>query len=353
MFNKWHYSVASVLLVMIFVTLIVLFAVSSSAGPAPDGQKVKKKLIIDHDGGADDAMAIFIAVLYEKYFDGPEVVALTTTFGNVGEDQVFNNSQRILSVADRRDVPIYRGSKVSLIQTIPTDAFFGYDGLGDNEIIEHFSPIEAQKDCAAIALIELSKKYKGDLIIVSIGPLTNIALAMRLDPLFLSRLSHIYIGAGNVYGDNYKNAEFNAAMDVEAYYIVTQSGIQEKMTVVPFSQIIDYLPLTQDWRVKELGSITTRIMKHQNDFERTSINSSTTWCLLDPAVMAIALEETSIVEEIRYSNHSVMICNADRGRNTNIYSTKEDANVALVYRVRKEAYEDFLYSVFASELRST
>ncbi|KAI8430296.1 hypothetical protein MSG28_000608 [Choristoneura fumiferana] len=56
------------------------------------------KLIIDHDGGADDAMAIFMALIYEQYFNGPKVIGLTTTHGNVDETQSFYNSQRFLSI---------------------------------------------------------------------------------------------------------------------------------------------------------------------------------------------------------------------------------------------------------------
>ncbi|CAH2099529.1 unnamed protein product [Euphydryas editha] len=312
---------------------------------------VKQKLVIDHDGGADDAMAIFMALLNEKYYNGPQVIALTTTYGNVGEEQAFNNTQRILTVADRRDVPIYRGSAKALIRDYETDYFFGYDGLGDN-ITDTFEPIPAQKDPAVIGLIELSKKYSGDLVIIALGALTNIALAMRTDPNFLSRLSHLYVAAGHIYGENFKEAEFNAYMDVESYYIVAQDSKPDKVTIIPFSQIRTYQSISNEWRVDVLGSIDTRIMQAQNQFEQKSLPVVRYWSLLDPAAMAIVINENLIVEEYRYSNNSIIICGDQRGINTNNFTTKNEANVRAIYKVRKEPYKQMLYDLFSAELRT-
>ncbi|CAH0722918.1 unnamed protein product, partial [Brenthis ino] len=313
------------------------------------GAATNKKLIIDQDGGADDAMAIFMGVLNEKYFQGPEIVAITTTHGNVDEKQAFNNTQRILTVADRRDIPIYRGSSSSLIRNYPSDNFFGYDGLGDT-LKEDFKPIAAQKDHAVFGLIEMSKKFKGELIIVTLGALTNIALAKKIDPDFMSRLSHLYIAAGHIYSDDFQEPEFNALRDVESYRIVLEKSDPEKTTVIPFSQILEYQNISKEWRQDILGSINTKIMRNQNIYETKSLNSSSSWSLLDPSAMAIALNEDLIVKDTLYSKNDIILCGEKRGVNTNDFTSTTDANCKVVYKVRKHEYKQFLYDLFSAEL---
>ncbi|CAH2238183.1 jg13017 [Pararge aegeria aegeria] len=332
---------------MVVVTLVVLYLVYGIVEPA--NLDVKQKLVIDQDGGADDAMAIFMALLYEKYYDGPTVVALTTTHGNVGEEQTFNNTQRILSIADRRNVPIFRGTTKALIAGIESDYYFGYDGLGDN-VTASYKAIAAEKEHAVFALIQLSKKYKGKLTVVALGSLTNIALAIRIDPDFVSRLSQLYVAAGNIYDQDFTKPEFNAAMDPEAYQIVVNSCKPDKLTIIPFSPILKYQKISNEWRTDVLGSIRTKIMRAQNQFEQISIKSTSFWSLLDPSAMAIVLEECTVVEEALYSNNSIILCGDSRGINTNKFTTLEEANARIIVKVKKEPYKKFLYNLFSSDL---
>ncbi|VVC97556.1 unnamed protein product [Leptidea sinapis] len=226
----------------------------------------EKKLIIDHDGGADDAMAIFLALLNEKYFDGPEVVAITTTHGNVDENQVFYNTQRILNVAQRPDVPIYRGSPSALIRDFPSDLYFGYDGLGDNTTT--VEPIAAQKENAAEALIAFSKKLKD-----------NIP----------------------------QKVEFNVKMDIEAYYIVVENGLLDKVTLIPSTTVKSYLNLGKVWRLDILGKIQSNVIKAMNVYERISLSRSNDWHPLDAAAMSIVLN-AMIVGEVKYTWNYLNLC---------------------------------------------
>ncbi|XP_023955083.2 uncharacterized protein LOC112058458 [Bicyclus anynana] len=347
MLKPYRVLLAVLISIMVVVSLVVLYLVYGLVESA--SVDTKTKLIIDHDGGADDAMALFMALLYEKYHEGPEVIALTTTHGNVGEEQTYNNTQRILSIAERKDVPIFRGSSRALLSGLPSDHYFGVDGLGDNGTAV-YDAIAPEKDHAVFALIELSKKYKDELVIVALGPLTNIALAVRIDPDFLSRLSQLFVGAGHVYGDNFTKPEFNAAMDVEAYHIVVNSGRPDKLTIIPFSQILTYQKLDKEWRHDTLGSIKTKIMDSLNTFEQISFKSNSYWCLLDPAAMAIALEEHTVVDYALYTNNSIILYDKSRGINTNDYVQEEGANARLIFKVNKDSYKEFLYNLFSSDL---
>ncbi|KAL4707639.1 hypothetical protein ACJJTC_006989 [Scirpophaga incertulas] len=296
----------------------------------------RSKIVIDNDGGADDAMAIFIALLREKYYDGPEVIGITTVNGNVNESQAFINTQRVLNVADRLDVPLYRGNSKALVMGYPSDGFFGKDGLGDNEP-EFYETVMAQPRHAALALIELSKKYKGKLIVVAMGPLTNIALAITLDPNFIQRLQQLYIGAGNIYSKEHPNPEFNAHQDVEAYYIVVQNSKPDKVTSVPFSQIQDTILIPKKWRINKLGLIKTKIMKAQNSYERISILKEDRWHFLDPAVMSLALDKEMIVSS-GFSKQSITLSGQGRGLLTNDFTSK-NANVNVIKAVSTSIYQ--------------
>ncbi|CAH3848082.1 unnamed protein product [Pieris brassicae] len=305
------------------------------------------KLVIDHDGGADDAMAIFMALLNEKYFNGPNVVAITTVHGNVDEPQVFNNTQRILSIADRRDIPIYRGSKTALIKSAPSDFYFGRDGLGDNETTV-FKPIEAQTDVAAIALIKLSQKYRDALTIVTLGPLTNLALAMKLDPEIISRISQTYVAASYIKSQGLNKIEFNIKIDVEAYYIMIENGKADKITIIPSTQVKQYLNLGKAWRRDVLGTINTDIVRSLNTFERISMALTEDWMPLDPSAMAIVLEPSLVLEK-KLTNTSVFLCGKLRGRTTFNFKSKYP-NARVIISAEKNVYQHFLIKIFSANI---
>lgn len=303
------------------------------------------KIIIDNDAGGDDAMAIFLALLYEKHFNGPKLIGLTTANGNTNEDNVCTNNQRILKVAKRQDVPIYRGSKAAILKTPAVTDYFGKDGLGDvDEVHTDLRPPKEQ--IAASALIELSKTYEGQLTVITLGALTNVAIALKIDPDFLNRLSHLYIGAGHIHDENLPEAEFNAHMDVEAYKVVMKQATPNKVTVFPFSQTMKYLNLSREWRENVLGSINTDIMRAQNLYERVSLQHSDRWQALDPAMVAIALKP-DLVNEYKYSKSDIILCGDKRGITTHSFVDQSEANVRIAYKVDLEEYKKLLLDVFA------
>ncbi|XP_026726451.1 probable uridine nucleosidase 1 isoform X2 [Trichoplusia ni] len=324
------------------ICIFVFFCLFGSDEASP----YRQKMVIDHDGGADDAYAIAMAFQYETFFYGPNVVAITTSYGNVNLTQAIINSGRILSLVDRNDVPVYSGASQCLIQGIESDYYFGYDGLGD--FLESMEPVQVEKEHAAIALIELSKKYKGELVVVALGPLTNIALAIRLDPMFISRLAHLYVGGGHLFSKDHPGPEFNAEMDVEAYYIVADGAVADIVTFVPFSQVYKSLTITKEWRTDVFGSIQTPLVQTLTSFERVSLPSSESWTLLDPVVSAIALDN-SIVTDFKLSKNSISTCGENRGVNTNYFNHTEP-NSRIVYKADLQKYKDFLLTVFSADM---
>jgi len=179
----------------------------------------KRKLIIDCDAGIDDAQAILLALSQDV-----EVLAITCVAGNTPIDKVCVNVLKVLEVCDRTDIPVYKGATGPLLGDFKGSAshFHGLDGLGDVEDIPHPDMSLLKSEHAVNALIRLINEHPGEITLVPIGPLTNIALACRLDPGICSKLKDVVIMGGNIEarGNTYVSAEFNFHFDVEAAHIV-------------------------------------------------------------------------------------------------------------------------------------
>ncbi|CAN0830426.1 Probable uridine nucleosidase 2 [Linum grandiflorum] len=132
-----------------------------------------KKIIIDTDPGIDDAMAIFLALRSPEV----EVIGLTTIFGNVYTALATMNALHLLEVAGRTDIPVAEGSHVTITKGTKlriADFVHGTDGLGNQK----FPPPDGKaiEQSAADFLIEQANLHPGEVTVVALGPLTNIAL---------------------------------------------------------------------------------------------------------------------------------------------------------------------------------
>ncbi|XP_035508947.1 inosine-uridine preferring nucleoside hydrolase isoform X1 [Morone saxatilis] len=182
----------------------------------------KKLVIIDTDCGIDDAQAIMMALAAPNI----EVLAVTCVFGNAAVENVCQNVLRVLSVCKCKGIPVFRGSGGPLVgASKPVSDHFGTDGLGD--VIEDKDPNweeKIQREHAVNAMIRLVTENQKQVSLVAIGPLTNLALAVRLDPCFPQKLKDLYIMGGNMEGKGNVTlcAEFNFAMDPESAYVVLE-----------------------------------------------------------------------------------------------------------------------------------
>jgi len=177
-----------------------------------------KRLVIDTDPGVDDAHAILLAASHPN----ATIEALTVVGGNVPLEHTTANALKILDVVDL-DVPVYAGCQDALVEREPEEAshVHGVDGLGDCGIPTSSRQIEDEH--AVLALIRLADENPGELTLVAIGPLTNVALATRLDPTLPSKYKELIIMGGAIYAQgNTRNtaAEFNISHDPEAAAIV-------------------------------------------------------------------------------------------------------------------------------------
>lgn len=182
-----------------------------------------RTVIIDTDPGVDDAIAILLALSAKKELD---VLALTTVNGNVGLEHVTENALKVLHLAGREDIPVYRGEACPLAGMNPhCEHIHGEDGLGGARI-EGVTKKE-EKESAVDFLVRIARERKGELTLLPIGPLTNIARAVQKDPEFASTIREVVIMGGAIAGGNMSpHAEFNFWMDPEAAKIVFEAGFQ-------------------------------------------------------------------------------------------------------------------------------
>lgn len=194
------------------VALLVAFAPAAAARP--------KAVLIDTDPGTDDAMAILLAL------ESPEldVKAFTVVPGNVTAEQALDNALRLVSLAGRCDIPIAAGARRPLAQKLITAEFVhGKNGLGDIELPA--SDCQTDPRFAPDLIIEMVHAMPGELTLVPVGPLTNIALALLKDPSIVALVQEVVIMGGSVTEGNVTAvAEANIYNDPEAAQIVFHAG---------------------------------------------------------------------------------------------------------------------------------
>jgi len=180
----------------------------------------KIPLLIDTDPGVDDALALLLAFADTRH----DIVGLTIAAGNVGLAHTTSNALKLCEVVGRGDVPVYRGSAAPLLHAAPDAAYVhGNDGFGD---IGYAPAARAPEDEHAVqAILRLSHEYAGRLSLIALGPLTNIALALKLDPTLPTRVARFVTMAGAVtgHGNITPAAEFNVYFDPEAARIVFEA----------------------------------------------------------------------------------------------------------------------------------
>lgn len=187
-----------------------------------------ERIIIDTDPGVDDAMAILMALKVPEVL---KVEALTTVDGNVGIDKVTRNALSILELAEREDIPVYKGASHPLERNQEySDDFHGDNGMGNVTLPEPHKMVE-QED-AVDYLVSKINENPGEIVVVPIGPLTNIALAVKKDPSFAKKVKRLVIMGGAEHGGNMSPvAEFNFYHDPVAAKIVFEAGFDEIIMV--------------------------------------------------------------------------------------------------------------------------
>ncbi|KAK3911613.1 hypothetical protein KUF71_021274 [Frankliniella fusca] len=266
--------------------------------PAPHLDAAEKTLVVDTDAGADDALAILELLLMEKINPKFKTVAITCVQGNTGVENVTKNVLATLKIVDRLDVPVYTGAAAPLLPPQPAvDPYFGSDGFGDflagATVVSVPDPLlYVPEEPAAVALVKLAKKNPGQLSLVCIGPLTNVALAARLDPSFLDNLRELFIlgGAARGNGNTAPGTEFNVHGDPGAFAAVLGS-VKTPVYLMPWETVLG-AELPMMWRIKVLGKLQSLPVQFLNYAEAVSLPKMTGWTSGDGLMAAFVIDPT-------------------------------------------------------------
>ena len=179
------------------------------------------RVIIDTDPGVDDALALLLAMRSPEL----KIEAITPVAGNVPLELSLPNALRMVEIAGRTDIPVAVGAKTPLLRRLVTAAYaHGENGLGGAVFPE--PKIKPIVEPAAKFISQIVRKYPGEVNLITIGPLTNIAIALNMDPELARMVKSLTMMGGSLSGGNITPAaEFNVYVDPEAARIVFQSGI--------------------------------------------------------------------------------------------------------------------------------
>lgn len=210
----------------------------------------KTRIILDTDPGADDALAILLMLASPEI----QLEAITTVHGNVNIDKTTRNALALLEFL-KADIPVARGCSRPLVKSPHNwgDAVHGASGLGQTKLPEpETKPVDLH---AVDYLIQRFLAEPKELTLFAIGPLTNLAMAIRKEPRFAESVKELVIMGGAVRsgGNVTPLAEFNIHEDPHAAHIIFNSGMP--ITLIPLDVTYKCLltPADIEWMMK-IGS---------------------------------------------------------------------------------------------------
>lgn len=188
-----------------------------------------EKVILDVDTGIDDALAIMYAVESNQL----DILGITGVNGNVPLDYVMKNSKKVLKLLGNDDIKVYRGASIPILTEQHHEyRVHGEDGIGG--ALDSMEVDEEEPDMfAPDFIIEQAYKNQGEITLIMVGPLTNLALALRKEPKLAQWVKDVVVMGGLVSesgkGNKLPNSEFNIFADAEAAKMVFDSGIPVKL----------------------------------------------------------------------------------------------------------------------------
>ena len=189
-----------------------------------------RRIIIDTDPGQDDAVAILLALASPEDFDVAGIVAVA---GNVPLALTEKNARRIVELAGRTDVPVHAGCVRPMVRALRTaEHVHGRTGLDGYQLPEPTMPL-AEKHGVDFIVDTVMAGREGEITLCTLGPLTNVAMALIKEPAIAGRIAQIVMMGGAYFevGNITPTAEFNIYVDPQAADVVFRSGIP--LTVAP------------------------------------------------------------------------------------------------------------------------
>jgi inosine-uridine nucleoside N-ribohydrolase len=258
-------------------------------------QTTPKRIIFDTDPGTDDALALMLALSSADL----KIDAITVVPGNVTAEQGLENALRMVSLANRCDIPVAGGAKHPLNQRLITaELWHGRNGLGNVELPA--PKCKADPRFGPDIIIELLHKYPHEITLVPVGPLTNIALAVSKDPSIAGLVKGIVIMGGSISGGNSTGAaEANIYNDPEAAQIVFNAG----WTVTMVGLDVGNKTLLTDRHVQQLQSSPGPLAQFSAQVGKFMVTTGKKYgfegaAMYDPLAMGAAIDPDVVTTQL-------------------------------------------------------
>jgi purine nucleosidase len=299
-----------------------------------------KRIILDTDPGIDDSLAILLALA------SPEITleGVSAIHGNASVAQVTTNALSVLELAKASHIPVYRGCELPLVQpSLLAPETHGDQGIGYAKLPAPLRQPKVQK--GSDFLIEKIMSAPGEITLVCIGPLTNVAMAIRQEPRIVENVKEIFIMGGAIRheGNTTPLAEFNTFVDPHAAHIVFHSGMP--ITLTPLDVTYQCIFTKQDLaRLLKIDSPITKFIADATRFymEFHDEYQSIDGCVInDPLTLAL----TFMPELCDYQNLYVDVDLSGGVSMGNTFAdfyhmTKKPANMKVALRVRPRDFMD-------------
>lgn len=321
-----------------------------------------EKIILDVDTGTDDAVAIMTALCCEQM----EVLGIMSVNGNRGIDFTTENTLRVVQYLGSQ-VPVYRGCSLPMVSTLADGRrdnipYKGPEDPQDNVHADYLdlepAGIKEQREHAVFWLVDTLMKSEGDITLIPVGPLTNIAMAMRIEPRITEKIKRIIIMGGGYREVNITpSAEFNFWVDPEAAKIVIDSGCD--ITIVPLDathkavlSLDDADELEKDGGAA--GKATASFIRHRQagykiwqpmeDINTVPIHDALAVCaVIDPDVLQDLTSTYVDIDIAGGASDGMSICDIDKR-----YKDKEE-NVKVALSADKDLFSKMVKEIMCGQ----
>lgn len=267
------------------------------------------KVILDVDTGSDDAVAIMAAALSKEI----ELLGITTVNGNRNVDITTDNTLRVINLL-KKDIPVYKGCHLPMVSTLlkgrrDNVPFKGPENKAEDVHGDHLpapeTALREQPEHAVTWLVETLTKVSEKITLIFVGPLTNLAMALRIAPQIAQNIKEIIIMGGGYQVNNITaGAEFNFWVDPEAAKIVMDCGAPIRLVPLDATHAA-YVTRSEADQIRAIGTPAAKlyadliirrlegykVFQPLDEAEGTPVHDVLAVCaLLNPAVLQDCME---------------------------------------------------------------
>uniref|UniRef100_A0A1A9VIJ3 IU_nuc_hydro domain-containing protein n=1 Tax=Glossina austeni TaxID=7395 RepID=A0A1A9VIJ3_GLOAU len=298
-------------------------------------------VILDCDGGSDDAWALILLLKAEAE---KQLTLLGVTVCGCGNTSLHNaayNILRILKIYGRLEVPLFLGASGALLGSSVQPSFHGKDGFGDVLLRDESIQVEdmVRSEHAVAAINRLCAKYPKEVTIIAVGPLTNIALCYSMyGQSFAQLIKHLYIMGGNYQGigNCTRAAEFNFYADPEAAHIVLLKSTCP-ITILPWEPCMnDRFFICIKWRFETFGKCAAKVNPVAdilNTVESAQFSTKAAWNPCDALLVAAFLFDKQIIRKESFWHCTVDLTSCTRGQMVLDHLHEIDKNAENVHLI--------------------